>query len=95
MPHSKSAKKRHKKNVARRTVNRAVKSTLKTHVARVHDAVAKKDFAKADQEARLTAEKLDRAAAKNVIHKNAASRTKSRLAQMIKKAKHATPAAAK
>ena len=94
MPHSKSAKKRHKKNVARRTVNRAVKSTLKTHVSRVRDAVAKKDFAKADQEARLIAEKLDRAASKNVIHKNAAARTKSRLSQLIKKAKTAKPATA-
>jgi len=94
MPHSKSAKKRHKKNVARRTVNRAVKSTLKTHVSRVRDAVAKNDLAKADQEARLIAEKLDRAAAKNVIHKNAAARTKSRLSQLIKKAKTAKPATA-
>ncbi|MBM4004660.1 MAG: 30S ribosomal protein S20 [Planctomycetes bacterium] len=89
MAHSKSAKKRHKKNVARRTVNRAVRSTLKTHVTRVRDAVTAKDFGLADTEARLTATKLDRAAARGVIHKNAASRTKSRLQHLIRSAKTA------
>ncbi len=89
MAHSKSAKKRHKQNVASRLVNRSLRSTLKTHIARVRDAVAAKDTTKADSELRLAGQKLDRAAAKGVIHKNAASRTKSRLQHLIRLAKTA------
>jgi small subunit ribosomal protein S20 len=47
------------------------------------------DFATADSEASVTAKKFDRAASKNIVHKNTASRMKSRLAKFIKAAKAA------
>ena len=84
MPHSKSAKKRHRQSLERRDVNRAVKRELKTRVRKVVEAV---DAGKADDAQgalRLAAQKLDRAAAHKVIHRNAAARTKSRLAARIK-----------
>lgn len=87
MPNTKSAKKRLKQSERRRLANRVVKSALKTQVKKVRDAVAAKDLTKAEDEARLTATKLDRAAARHVIHRNAAARTKSRLQSLIKTAK--------
>lgn len=90
MAHSKSAKKRHKQNVARRLVNRSVRSTLKTHVAKVRDAVTAKDTSAATTQLTLTSQKLDRAAAKGVIHKNTAARTKSRLQKLLRAAKAQT-----
>lgn len=87
MAHSKSAKKRHKQNVARRLVNRSIRSTLKTHIAKVRDAVTAKDTSSATVQLTLTSQKLDRAAAKGIIHKNTAARTKSRLQKLLRAAK--------
>lgn len=92
MPTTKSAEKRLRQNIKRRALNRSAKATLKTYVRRVRDAVKAGDHQKADAEFRLTAKKLDQAAAKRVIHKNAASRTKSRLQHLMKTAKTATTA---
>lgn len=85
--HTKSAKKRLRQNLERRTKNRAVRSELKTQIKKIREAVKSGDLAKADSEARVAATKFDRAAAKRVIHKNAASRTKSRVSAYIKAAK--------
>jgi small subunit ribosomal protein S20 len=87
MPHTKSAKKRHRQSLERRAKNRAAKSAIKTQVRKVRQAVAAGDFAKAEAEARVAAMKLDRAGIKRVIHPNAAGRTKSRLAHLISAAK--------
>jgi small subunit ribosomal protein S20 len=64
-----------------------VKSTVKTQVRKVREAVAAGDIEKAEAELRLAAKRLDRAGAKRVIHPNAASRTKSRLSHLIVAAK--------
>jgi small subunit ribosomal protein S20 len=87
MPTTKSAKKRLRQSLERRAKNRAVKSAVKTQVRKVRRAVAAGDIATAETELRLAAKKLDRAGVKRVIHPNAAARTKSRLAHLIKTAK--------
>ncbi len=92
MPTTKSAKKRLRQSLERRAVNRSVKSSIKTQVRKVRQAVAAGDVAKAEAELRLAAKKLDRAGAKRVIHPNAAARTKSRLSHLIKAAKGKTAA---
>jgi small subunit ribosomal protein S20 len=89
MPNTKSAEKRLRQNVARRARNRVTKSAMRSQVRRVREAVAAGDVEKAEQEYRLAAKKLDRAGARNVIHPNKASRTKSRLQHLIRKAKQA------
>lgn len=94
MPHTKSAKKRLRQSLERRTQNRAVKSSVKTQVRKVREAVAAGDIAKAETELRLAAKKLDRAGAKRVIHPNAAARTKSRLAHLISTTKNGGKATA-
>ena len=92
MPTTKSAKKRLRQSLERRASNRAVKSSVKTQVRKVRQAVADGDISKAETELRLAAKKLDRAAAKKVIHSNAAARTKSRLSHLIHGAKKTTAA---
>jgi small subunit ribosomal protein S20 len=87
MPTTKSAKKRLRQSLERRTHNRSVKSAVKTQVRKVRQAVAAGEIDKAETEFRLAAKKLDRAGAKRVIHPNAAARTKSRLSHLIKSAK--------
>jgi len=92
MPTTKSGKKRHRQSLERRAHNRAVKSAIKTQVRKVRQAVAAGDLTKAETELRLAAKKLDRAGVKRVIHPNAAARTKSRLAHLIRAAKTKAPA---
>ncbi|MEX2175456.1 MAG: 30S ribosomal protein S20 [Pirellulaceae bacterium] len=90
MPTTKSAKKRHRQSLEKRASNRAAKSTIKTQIRKVREAITAGDHSKADAEFRLAAKKLDRAGLKRVIHPNAASRTKSRLQHLMKAAKQKT-----
>jgi small subunit ribosomal protein S20 len=87
MPHTNSAKKRLRQSLERRAQNRATKSAIKTQVRKVRAAVTAGDLAVAQTELQLATKKLDRAGAKRVIHPNAASRTKARLAHLISSAK--------
>ena len=87
MPNTKSAKKRLRQSLERRTRNRATKSTVKSQVRKVTDAVGAGNVDLGNTEFRLAAKKLDRAAAHGIIHKNAAARVKSRLSKRLKAAK--------
>jgi small subunit ribosomal protein S20 len=87
--HTKSAKKRLRQSLENRDRNRSTRSMLKTQVKKIREAVKTGDFKAADTEASVAAKKFDRAAAKKIIHKNVASRTKSRIAKYIKAGKTA------
>ena len=91
MPHTKSAKKSLRKTEKRRVHNRAVIKTLKTQIKRVTTAV--ETVEELQKEYNLAAKKLDKAAAKNIIHRNLAARKKSQLARVLneKKAAGAAP----
>ena len=89
MPNTQSAKKRLRQNAARRLRNRAAKSTVKKQLRSVREAVKAGDADLAEERYREAARRLDRAGARNLIHKNAAARTKSRLQKLIKTAKQA------
>jgi small subunit ribosomal protein S20 len=84
MPNTNSAKKRLRQNEKLRLLNRAAKSNMRTQLRRVREAVQAGDSEKAQAEFRLAQKKIDRAASKNLIHKNAAARTKSRLVKLVK-----------
>lgn len=80
MPVTKSVIKKVRQNEKRRAVNRARKTTLKT-------AVSKTVAAKTAQKAKLYPEVqsvIDKTSRKGVIHRNKASRIKSRLAKQVK-----------
>jgi small subunit ribosomal protein S20 len=82
MANIKSQIKRNKTNEKRRIANKAVSSELKTRVK----ATVKAAETGADdivERQRIAQKRIDMAAAKGVIHKNAASRRKSRLAKQV------------
>jgi small subunit ribosomal protein S20 len=72
----KSQKKRNKTNAKRAERNKSVRSELKTRTKNVARAADADDAAATTQ---LAQKRLDKAAAKGIIHKNQAARRKSRL----------------
>src|SRR5213083_2057975 len=82
MPHTKSAKKNLRKAQKRRLRNRAAKRTIKTHCKRVL-AAAEETPEKLREEFILAVRKLDKAAAKRIIHPNTAARKKSQRARLL------------
>ena len=82
MANIKSQIKRNKQNEVRRVRNKAVRSELKTRVKRAV-TLASEGGDESVEATRLAIKRLDKAAAKGVIHKNAAARRKSRLMKRI------------
>lgn len=85
MPNIKSAKKRVKVSEKKNLRNRMIKSAVRTSVKKFDAAVAA-DAATASAQLSATTSAIDKAAAKGVIHKNAANRKKARLAKQLNKA---------
>ncbi len=83
MPHTRSAKKSVRKIEARRLRNRATKSAIKTQIKTFLDVVKNGTADQVLAEFKLAAKKLDKAAAKRVIHPNQAARKKAQLARMV------------
>jgi small subunit ribosomal protein S20 len=84
MPNTASAKKRLRQNVNRRARNRSAKTAIRNLIRAIREAIAAGDVAKSEETYGTLVSKLDRASAANVIHANAAARTKSRLTKAIK-----------
>ncbi len=82
MPHTRSAKKSLRKNQKRRLHNRAVKKAVKTQIKKFL-AAADGPLEQLQAEYRLAAKKLDKAAARRVVHPNLAARKKSQLAKLV------------
>ncbi|HJV31371.1 MAG TPA: 30S ribosomal protein S20 [Bacillales bacterium] len=81
MPNIKSAIKRVKTSEAHNSQNTTVKSAMRTAVKKVEAAITTNDSAAAKDAFAAASSKLDKAASKGLIHKNAAARKKSRLAK--------------
>lgn len=83
MAHSLSAKKRVRQNEKHAARNRPIRTRVSRALRDAREAIADGD-AEAPGYVRDAQAALDVAARKNVIHKNAASRRKSRLAKALK-----------
>ena len=83
MANTKSAEKRNKQALVRRDRNRQMKSRLRTAVKKLRQAVESGDQSQAKALLQGTLSIVDATATKGVIHKNAASRTKSRLQRAL------------
>ena len=81
MANIKSQIKRNKQNEKAHERNKAVKTGLKTAVRKFREAAESGDAAEAQTLAKDAAKKLDKAAAKGVIHKNQAANRKSAIAK--------------
>jgi small subunit ribosomal protein S20 len=93
MAHSLSAKKRIRQAERRRLKNRARKNTVKVQMKRLVKALEGRS-PELPAEFRKAQEKIDRLAAKGVIHPNKAARMKSRWAHKIAQAAKAPAAPA-
>lgn len=74
MPNIKSAIKRVKTSEARKAHNTAIKSSMRTAVKKVEAAIVNNDVTSAKELLVDAAKRLDKAAAKGLIHKKAAAR---------------------
>jgi small subunit ribosomal protein S20 len=78
----KSQIKRNKQNEVRRLRNKAAKSEIRTRVKSAVAAAAS-GAENTEEVARTAIKRLDKAAAKGIIHKNQAARRKSRLMKRL------------
>jgi small subunit ribosomal protein S20 len=90
MPHTRSAKKHDRKTEKRRLHNRSVKKVVKTEIKQFHAAL-EGPIEELRTQFNLACKRLDKAAAKNIVHANLAARKKSQLARAL----HAREAAPK
>lgn len=87
---SKSALKAHRQNVVRRERNRQMRSKLRTGLKAVRKALDDGDVDEAKKALTATQSLVDSMAAKGIIHRNTASRYKSRLSARLTATKSAT-----
>jgi small subunit ribosomal protein S20 len=87
MPVIKSAIKKARKDIKARKHNRGIRDGYKEASNKVRKLVKDGDLKKANEALKEAYSKLDRAAKRNVIHNNSASRRKKRLAALIRKPK--------
>ncbi|MBQ1832473.1 MAG: 30S ribosomal protein S20 [Treponema sp.] len=90
-----SAEKRHAQSEVRRLRNKAVKSTCRTSAKKFVAAVQKKDQEEAKKALVALQSEYDTAVRKGVIHRNAASRKKSRMYKLYNVTFNASAAEAK
>ena len=83
MANIKSAKKRIKVIQAKTLRNKMIRSSVKTAVRKVNEAVAAGDAVQAKQALINAVSTLDKAKSKGVMHKNTASRKVSRLTKKV------------
>ena len=87
MANIKSQIKRNKQNEKAHQRNKAVKSSLKTHVRKFREAADAGSVEEATAALRLATRQLDKAVSKGIIHKNQAANRKSAMAQKASAAK--------
>jgi len=85
MANHKSAAKKARRDAEARLRNRSNRSTLKTAVKKFLTMVSEGNKAEAATLLPITQGLVDKACRKGVMHKNAADRTKSRLAMKVNK----------
>lgn len=84
MANSKQAAKRAKQSDKQRTVNAGLRTKLRSAIKKVQKAIASGDAAAAEATLRSEQPTIDAIADKRIIHKNTASRAKSRLSAAVK-----------
>jgi small subunit ribosomal protein S20 len=83
MPNHKSAEKRMRQNEKRRKINRSNRTRVRGAIKNLRNAMASSDATKVNEMLPETISVIDKAVQKGVLHKNAASRYKSRLTRRV------------
>ena len=84
MANTKSAEKRIRQSAKRNERNRAARSAMRTAIKKVRGAVDAGDGPAAETALREAVQLIDRTVTKNVVHRNTAARTKSRLVKAVR-----------
>lgn len=84
MANSAQARKRARQGEQRRQHNASLRSMLRTAIKKVRKAIDAGDKAAAQGVLQASQAIIDRVADKKIVHRNTASRSKSRLAQAVK-----------
>ncbi len=92
MPHTRSAKKSQRKNEKRRLHNRAAKKAIKAEIKKILALAQTGSAEDLRTEYSLVAKKLDKAAARRIVHPNLAARKKSQLAKLVHRKESAAKA---
>jgi len=79
----KSQIKRIRQNEKAHQRNKAVKSSLKTHVRKFREAADTGNIEEATEALRVASRQLDKAVSKGIIHKNQAANRKSAIARRL------------
>ena len=82
---TKSALKANRQNIKRREHNRQMRSRLRTALKSIRASLDAKDLPGAKAALRATVSIVDKMATKGIIHRNTASRYKSRLGKQVSK----------
>jgi small subunit ribosomal protein S20 len=90
MPNTESAKKRHRQSLVRRDRNRAAKTRLKNNLRKFRDAVAADKLEEAQSLSLVVTKLVDQFASKGFVHRNKASRLKSRMSHLLLSKKSAS-----
>ncbi len=85
MPNIKSAKKRVKTTETKTLRNKMFRSSMKTVIKKYDAALENGDMAQAEAAYKDAVKKIDQAAAKGIIHKNAAAHKKSQFTLKLNK----------
>ena len=85
MANHKSALKRARQNIKLRTRNRALRSTLRTHLKTYRALLSAKNGSEAATQYPKMQKVIDKMVTKGILHRNAAARYKSRLATALLK----------
>lgn len=83
MPNIKSAKKRVKVTETKTLQNKMFRSQMKTDIKKYQAALAAGDMAAAQELYKVAVKKIDVAASKGIIHKNAAAHKKSEFTKAL------------
>lgn len=85
MANIQSSKKDIKRNEKRRLRNQSTKTALKTYIKKAKQTLTQDNKEITTESVRLAVKALDKAAERNIIHKNQAARRKSRLMRAVHK----------
>jgi small subunit ribosomal protein S20 len=80
---NKSAEKRNRQNIKRREANKSAKTAIRSSAKKVAAAAKGKDKTEAETALKDMIKRIDTAARKGIVTKNAAARKKSRMQRLI------------
>lgn len=87
MPIIKSAQKQMRQTKTRTVRNKVAKDAYKTKIKEIKKGIGVLDSKKLQEKISESYKLIDKAAKKNILHKNAAARKKSQIAKLVKEGK--------